>query len=112
MNNNPILDLAEQVKQKKLDNDIKSIKDDIEMLKRGGNFMVKLIEIEIFQMAGSVRNITKASINPEQIVAIKEDGDHANIYMVNDYILQTTLTREEVVNLIEGHYTPPKSYVG
>ena len=110
MDDNPLSMLAEQLKQKQINDKLQELSDEIKFLK--DNKTMKLIELEIFQMAGSVRNVTKASINPEQIVAIKEDGDHANIYMVNDYILQTTLTREEVVNLIEGHYTPPKSYVG
>jgi hypothetical protein len=110
MDDNPLSMLAEQLKQKQLNDKLQALSDEIKYLKE--NKTMKLIELEIFQMAGSVRHVTKATINPDQIVAIKEDGDHADIYMTNDCIIQTILTREEVVKLIEGHYTPPKSYVG
>jgi len=110
MSIDPLADLTAQVKQRRLENDIKSIKDGIESLKRGRNCMGKLIELEIFQDVGSNRLVKKVSINPEYIVYIREDDTHAYVYMTNDSVLHTVSDRETILKLIEDNSN--KSYIG
>lgn len=107
MNNNPLLDVAERVKQQRLDSEISSIKKDIKSIMEK-NDSVKLIELQIYQEVGSSDIIRKISINPNCIAFIREDGDHAFISMTNEVLLHTVESREDILKLI----TPEKSYIG
>lgn len=100
MNSNPISDIAEQVKQQKLNNELKQIKADISTLMKARDNMPKLIELEIFQTIGGNTSTKKVSINPEYIIFIEEKNDNAIIHMSNDATLHSVESRDDILKLV------------
>lgn len=100
MNSDPLTDIAEQVKQQKLANELKQIKADINTLMKARDIMPKLIELEIFQTVGGTTLTKKVSINPEYIIFIEEKNDNAIIHMSNDATLHSVESRDEILKLM------------
>ena len=104
MDQNPLVELSENVKQQKLNDELSSIKTGIKKL--NDKAIPHLIELEIFQEIGSSRIVKKVSINPEYIVCIKEDEPHAFVYLVNEVVLHTVESRSAILELLT-----PKKYI-
>ena len=64
MEQNPLLDMIDKVKQEKREAELQIIKNDIQFLKKGHK-MTKLIELEVYQTIGGNTLTKKVSINPD-----------------------------------------------
>ena len=71
--------------------------------------MVQLIELEIYQGVGDTALHKKVSINPEYIVFIEDDGDHAFVHMANKSILHTVESREQILQ--HSAFSTVKEYI-
>jgi len=111
MDNNPLFDIAEKVKQQRLDENITSIKKDIESI-MANNRQVKLIELRVFQDVGSTRTVKEIFINPDYITFIAEDGSNAYVHLTSGTSLHTVESHKDILNLIEASNTSDKSYIG
>ena len=71
---------------------------------------MKLIEVEIYQGNGAMALKKKVSINPEYIVFIESDEDHAFVHMSNKSILHTVESKDDILNTINGYSS--NKYIG
>ena len=109
MDQNPLIDLASKVERQKLENNIKCIRDDIQLLIRERNSMEKLIELSLLQNDENDFSHKKVSINPKYIAYVEEDDAHAFVHMSNESVLHTVESRSEILKLIEG--SPNQTYI-
>ena len=70
---------------------------------------MNLIELEIYQGNGDNALRRKVSINPEYIVFIDDDGDHAFVHMANKSILHTVESREQILQ--HSAFSAAKEYI-
>jgi hypothetical protein len=102
MNPNPLVDIIENTKQLRLENDIKEIKGNLQTLIKERNNMEKLIELGLLQNSEEDLAQKKVSINPKYIAYVEEDEGHAFVHMSNESVLHTVESRNEILKLIEG----------
>lgn len=84
MDQNPLIDITEKLKQQRLAQQIQDIENDIAKLK--GVQGVKMFEIEIFQQD----SISKIMINPNQIEYVDDADGFAVLHMVSGAVLRAT----------------------
>lgn len=102
VNQDPLADIIEKANKQKLDNNIKDIKEGIQLLIRERNIMEKLIELSLLQNDDNDFSHKKVSINPKYIAYVEEDDAHAFVHMSNESVLHTVESRNEILKLIEG----------
>ena len=70
MNQDPLADIIEKANKQRLDNNIKDIKEGIQLLIRERNAMEKLIELSLLQNDDNDFSHKKVSINPKYIAYV------------------------------------------
>lgn len=105
---NPLVDIAENIKQKTMETNIIDIKNELKLLREdGGN--AKLIELEMYQAGDANAQKKMVSINTRYIVFV-EDGDPCTIvHMSNGALLKVVEPCDAVMKLVEGDKN--KTYV-
>lgn len=106
--NNPLTDIYENLKQQALENSLKEIKQEIQLLRESdGNS--KLIELEMYQQdKNSIKK--NISVNPRYIVFVEDSDSCTVIHMSNGALLKVVEPCDRVMSLIEADRG--KKYIG
>lgn len=110
MNPNPLMDIAEKVKQQRLQDDLAEIKQGLKFIMENQKHMTHLVEV-----TGRTGEIV--AVNPDYVVAICDGGTNefgihmgGKIIYHDGSIFETSETREMLTSLING--APNKVTIG
>lgn len=110
MNPNPLMDIAEKVKQQRLQDDLAEIKQGLKFIMENQKPMTHLVEV-----TGRTGEIV--AVNPDYVVAICDGGTNefgihmgGKIIYHDGSIFETSETREMLTALING--APKKVTIG
>jgi len=100
MENNPLKDITEKLKQQNIEKRVLAVEADIKTLK--GARSMRLIELDVVKESGPYTVKKTISLNPESITYIEaKDDSHCYIHIGNSE-LQVLKSREEVMAMIGG----------
>jgi hypothetical protein len=98
MDNNPLKDITEKLRQQNVEQRLQTIETDIKVLK--GAEKMKLIELEVTRECGPYNIKKTISLNPACITFIEgEDDNHCYIHTNDKTVLHVLKSRDEVLKL-------------
>jgi hypothetical protein len=95
--------LAEYTKQKSIDDKIQMLEHRVNDLTERTNGMPNFIELDVIHCgdAPEIFKTSKVTINPNYITYIENTQDGAIVVMSDNSKLQTTLTKDQILQLIQ-----------